>query len=122
MFRGDVGIYVHQVTGAPGITHQGDHARSPQENGAPERLHRTLKAQATKPPATNLNLQQLSPQLFTGPFPVSRRREVPAQEQRRGRRCRQVGLVAESMPATQPIGIRNDHERNASIRNLYYGD
>jgi len=41
-----------------GITHQRITPGSPQENGAHERLHRTLKAQATKPPAANLNVQQ----------------------------------------------------------------
>lgn len=41
-----------------GIAHQRITPGSPQENGAHERLHRTLKARATKPPAANLNLQQ----------------------------------------------------------------
>jgi transposase InsO family protein len=41
-----------------GITHQRITPGSPQENGAHERLHKTLKARATKPPAANLNLQQ----------------------------------------------------------------
>jgi transposase InsO family protein len=41
-----------------GITHQRVTPRSPLENGAHERLHKTLKARATKPPAANLNLQQ----------------------------------------------------------------
>lgn len=41
-----------------GITHQRITPGSPQENGAHKRLHRTLKAQATKPPAANLNVQQ----------------------------------------------------------------
>jgi putative transposase len=41
-----------------GITHQRITPGSPQENGAHERLHKTLKARATKPPASNLNLQQ----------------------------------------------------------------
>lgn len=41
-----------------GITHQRITPGSPQENGAHERLHRTLKARATRPPAANLNLQQ----------------------------------------------------------------
>jgi transposase InsO family protein len=41
-----------------GITHQRITPGSPQENGAHERLHKTLKAQATRPPAANLNLQQ----------------------------------------------------------------
>lgn len=41
-----------------GITHQRITPGSPQENGAHERLHKTLKARAAKPPAANLNLQQ----------------------------------------------------------------
>lgn len=41
-----------------GITHQRITPGSPQENGAHERLHKTLKARATRPPAANLNTQQ----------------------------------------------------------------
>lgn len=41
-----------------GISHQRITPGSPQQNGAHERMHKTLKAQATKPPAANLNLQQ----------------------------------------------------------------
>lgn len=41
-----------------GIAHQRITPASPQENGAHERLHKTLKARATRPPAANLNLQQ----------------------------------------------------------------
>lgn len=41
-----------------GITHQRITPGSPQQNGAHERMHKTLKARATKPPAANLNLQQ----------------------------------------------------------------
>ncbi len=41
-----------------GIVHQRITPGSPQENGAHERLHKTLKARATKPPAANRNLQQ----------------------------------------------------------------
>lgn len=41
-----------------GITHQRITPGSPQENGAHERLHRTLKARATRPPAANANRQQ----------------------------------------------------------------
>jgi transposase InsO family protein len=41
-----------------GITHQRITPGSPQENGAHERLHKTLKARATKPPAGNLCSQQ----------------------------------------------------------------
>ena len=41
-----------------GISHQRITPGSPQENGVHERMHRTLKARVTKPPAANLNLQQ----------------------------------------------------------------
>ena len=34
------------------------HPASPQENGAHERMHRTLKAETTRPPAQNLGAQQ----------------------------------------------------------------
>jgi putative transposase len=41
-----------------GIVHQRITPASPQENGAHERMHRVLKAKATKPPAANANRQQ----------------------------------------------------------------
>jgi transposase InsO family protein len=41
-----------------GITHQRIHPASPQENGAHERMHKTLKAEATRPPKGNLSAQQ----------------------------------------------------------------
>ena len=41
-----------------GISHQRITPGSPQQNGAHERMHKTLKDQATRPPAANLNLQQ----------------------------------------------------------------
>lgn len=41
-----------------GMAHQRITPGSPQEDGAHERLHTTLKARATKPPAANRNLQQ----------------------------------------------------------------
>jgi putative transposase len=41
-----------------GIVHQRITPASPQENGAHERMHKTLKARATRPPGANLNLQQ----------------------------------------------------------------
>ena len=41
-----------------GISHQRITPGSPQENGAHERLHKTLKAQVARPPAANLHLQQ----------------------------------------------------------------
>jgi len=41
-----------------GIQHQRIHPASPQENGAHERMHRTLKAETTRPPAADLAQQQ----------------------------------------------------------------
>lgn len=41
-----------------GITHQRITPGSPQENGAHERLHKTLKERAARPPAANPNRQQ----------------------------------------------------------------
>ena len=41
-----------------GIQHQRIRPASPQENGAHERMHRTLKAETTRPPAADLVRQQ----------------------------------------------------------------
>ena len=41
-----------------GIQHQRIRPASPQENGAHERMHRTLKAETTRPPAADLSGQQ----------------------------------------------------------------
>ena len=41
-----------------GIEHQRIRPASPQENGAHERMHRTLKAETTRPPAADLARQQ----------------------------------------------------------------
>ena len=41
-----------------GIQHQRIRPASPQENGAHERMHRTLKAETTRPPAVDLPRQQ----------------------------------------------------------------
>lgn len=41
-----------------GIPHQRIRPASPQENGAHERMHRTLKAETTPPPAVDLTRQQ----------------------------------------------------------------
>jgi putative transposase len=47
-----------------GITHQRITPASPQENGAHERLHKTLKADATRPPAGSRSRQQRRFNLF----------------------------------------------------------
>jgi putative transposase len=41
-----------------GIVHQRIEPGKPQQNGRHERMHRTLKAETTRPPAQNLKLQQ----------------------------------------------------------------
>lgn len=41
-----------------GIVHQRIHPGSPQENGAHERMHRTLKQETTRPPKANMKAQQ----------------------------------------------------------------
>jgi putative transposase len=41
-----------------GIVHQRIEPGKPQQNGRHERMHRTLKAETTRPPAQNLSLQQ----------------------------------------------------------------
>jgi len=41
-----------------GIVHQRIQPSSPQENGAHERMHKTLKAEATRPPSASLREQQ----------------------------------------------------------------
>jgi putative transposase len=41
-----------------GVTPERIHPRSPQENGSHERMHRTLKAEATRPPKHDLVAQQ----------------------------------------------------------------
>src|SRR5436190_1513638 len=47
-----------------GIQHQRIRPASPQENGAHERMHRTLKAETTRPPAADLARQQRAFTLF----------------------------------------------------------
>ncbi|MFN7941075.1 MAG: IS481 family transposase [Thermoanaerobaculia bacterium] len=43
-----------------GIAHQRTQPSHPEQNGAHERMHRTLKAETTRPPATNRRAQQRS--------------------------------------------------------------
>jgi hypothetical protein len=47
-----------------GIVHQRITPSSPQENGAHERMHRTLKAETTRPPAASMRGQQCKFDLF----------------------------------------------------------
>ena len=59
-----------------GIAHQRITPASPQENGAHERMHRELKAQATKPAAANANLQQRVFNTFRHTYNVVRPHEA----------------------------------------------
>jgi transposase InsO family protein len=51
-----------------GITHQRIHPASPQENGAHERMHRTLKQAVCRPPHANLTAQQRAFDAFVTEF------------------------------------------------------
>ena len=55
-----------------GIQHQRIRPSSPQENGAHERMHRTLKAEATRPPKGNLAAQQRAFTAFRTEFNTER--------------------------------------------------
>jgi putative transposase len=55
-----------------GIQHQRIRPRSPQENGAHERLHKTLKAEAIRPPKANLAAQQRAFNAFRAEFNTER--------------------------------------------------
>jgi hypothetical protein len=68
----------------PGIVHQRIMAASPQENGAHERMHRELKREAARPPASNLRGQQRKFDLFRERYNEERPHdgiggEIPAQ-------------------------------------------
>lgn len=55
-----------------GIQHQRIRPASPQENGAHERMHRTLKAETTRPPAADLAAQQRVFQRFQREYNTER--------------------------------------------------
>jgi putative transposase len=55
-----------------GIQHQRIRPASPQENGAHERMHKTLKAEATRPPRASLALQQRAFTAFRAEFNTER--------------------------------------------------
>ena len=55
-----------------GIQHQRIHPASPQENGAHERMHRTLKAEATRPPQATCAAQQRVFAAFRAEFNAER--------------------------------------------------
>ena len=55
-----------------GIQHQRIHPASPQENGAHERMHRTLKAEATRPPKGSCTAQQRAFSAFRAEYNTER--------------------------------------------------
>jgi len=63
-----------------GIVHQRITPASPQENGAHERMHRTLKAETTRPPASNLRGQQRKFDQFLEEYNMERPHEALADE------------------------------------------
>ena len=63
-----------------GIVHQRITPSSPQENGAHERMHRTLKAKATRPPAASLRGQQWKFDTFQREYNFERPHEALGDE------------------------------------------
>jgi putative transposase len=59
-----------------GIQHQRIRPGSPQENGAHERMHRTLKAETTRPPALDLARQQRAFTIFRREYNEERPHEA----------------------------------------------
>lgn len=59
-----------------GIVHQRIQPSSPQENGAHERMHRTLKAETTRPPAANMRGQQWKFDRFQNDYNIERPHEA----------------------------------------------
>jgi hypothetical protein len=59
-----------------GIVHQRIRPSSPQENGAHERMHRTLKAETTRPPAASLRGQQWKFDRFQDDYNLERPHEA----------------------------------------------
>jgi transposase InsO family protein len=63
-----------------GISHQRITPSSPQENGAHERMHRTLKAETTRPPGRSLRGQQRKFDRFRDEFNTERPHEALGQK------------------------------------------
>ena len=59
-----------------GIVHQRITPASPQENGAHERMHRTMKDKTTRPPAANLRGQQWKLDDFQKEYNIERPHEA----------------------------------------------
>lgn len=87
-----------------GIQHQRIRPASPQENGAHERMHRTLKREATRPPAATRRRQQLAFDRFRALYNEERPHEAlgdrpPASVYRPSRRA-----LPERLPAVEYPG------------------
>ena len=77
---------------------------SPQQNGCHERMHRTLKAEATRPPQINLNIQQRCFNRFRSIFNTERphealKMETPQSVYKPSRRCYPKRLPEPQYPA-----------------------
>lgn len=77
---------------------------SPQQNGCHERMHRTLKAEATRPPQANLNLQQRTFNRFRQIYNTERPHEAlhlatPASRYTRSKRAYPSRLAPPEYPA-----------------------
>lgn len=87
-----------------GIQHQRIQPSSPQQNGKHERMHRTLKAEATRPPRCNLRSQQIEFNKFRKEYNHERPHQAldgltPASQYRPSRRAFNGRLPPYEYPA-----------------------
>jgi transposase InsO family protein len=87
-----------------GIQHQRIRPASPQENGAHERMHRTLKAETTRPPAIDLARQQDRFRAFRREYNEERPHaslngDTPSSRYERARRSYPASLPALEYPS-----------------------
>jgi len=71
----------------------------PQQNGKHERMHQTLKAEATRPPSSTLTEQQLRFDRFRGEYNDERPHESLGQETPSSHYVRSPRIFPESLPA-----------------------
>lgn len=116
-----------------GITPELIAPASPQQNGAHERMHRTLKAETTRPPATHLGAQQQRFRAFRRRYNLERPHEA----------LRQQPPVRVYTPSTRPVpalleplvypghweirrvhhpGVMSWHSRNIVISTVLIGE
>jgi len=81
-----------------GIRHDRIEPRRPEQNGAHERMHRTLKAEATRPPGANLSAQQLQLDRFRAEY----NEERPHEGIQMRRPATLYGASPRQMPAKPP--------------------